>query len=143
MADEDGGTPSDRPDDELSGEPVGELSDVVAAEDTREDCQEVTNGGCDVRVAREGHDRGRLAGECGHVLVSHQPVVQPKAEPETVDRGEPGTLAKGLGAGLDLSLDTTLAKGLDRSLARSFAPILAKTLAKNEGEGELEALVAC
>jgi hypothetical protein len=141
----------DRPDDEVSDEPVFELwfrlvlkfSDVAAAEDTREDCREGPNGGCDVFAAREGRDRGRIAGECGHVLVSHLPLVRPKAEPETVDSGEPGTLAKGLEAGLDLSLDTTLAQGLDRSLVEGFVRTLARSLVESEDEDELEALVAC
>ncbi len=50
---------------------------------------------------------------------------QPKTEPETFDRGEPGTFAGGFEAGLDLSLDLTSAKILDRSLAGSLAQILA------------------
>ena len=114
-----------------------------AAEDTRVDCREGANGGCDVFAAREGRDRGRIAGECGHVLVSHLPVTQPKAEPETVDRGEPGTLAKGVEVGLDLSLDKALAKGFDRSLVGSLVRTLAETLVESEDEDELEALVAC
>jgi len=130
----------DRPGDKPNGEPVVELrfklvlklSDVAAAEDTREDCQEGTGGGRDVFAAREGRDRGRIAGECGHVLVSHLPVVQPKAEPETVDRGEPDTLAKGVEVGLDLSIDPTLAKGLDRSLVEGFVRSLAETLVETE-----------
>jgi hypothetical protein len=139
---------SDRPDDELSGEPVFELSfrlvlklsGVVAAQDTPEDFREGAGGGCDAFAAREGRHPGRIAGQCGRVLVSHQPVFQPKAEPETFDRGEPGTFAGGLEVGLGLSLDPTSAKGLDRSLAGSFAPVLAKTLAENEDENEPEAL---
>jgi hypothetical protein len=79
----------------------------------------------------------------GEGLVSYLPVVQPKAEPETVDRGEPDTLAKGVEVGLDLSLDMTLAKGLDRSLVGSFVPVLAKSSVESEDEDELEALVAC
>lgn len=94
-------------------------------------------------AAWEGRDRGRIAGQCGHVLVSHLPVTKPKAEPETVDRGEPGTLAKGIEVGLDLSLDKALAKGLDRNLVESFVRTLAKSLAENKDEDELEALVAC
>lgn len=128
MADEYGSTPSDRPDDRLCDEPVFQLrfklgfklSDVHAAEDTREDCQEGTNGGCDVFAAREDTGRGRIAGECGHVIVSRLPVFQPQTEPKTLDEGEPDTLAEGLGAGLDLSLDTTLAKGLDRAFSGSW-----------------------
>ena len=58
------------PDDGLSDEPVFELrftlifrpSDVLAAEDTREDCREGTDGYCGVFAARESRDRGRIAG---------------------------------------------------------------------------------
>jgi hypothetical protein len=79
----------------------------------------------------------------GEGLVSHLPVVQPKAEPETVDEGEPGTLAKGVGVDLGPGLGPSLAKGLDRSLVESFAPVLAKTLAKDEDEDEPETLASC
>jgi hypothetical protein len=141
----------DSRDGKLSGEPVVglrvklviKLSDVGAAEDTREDCLKGAGGGCDVFAAQAGRDLGRIDGQCGHVLVSHLPVAQPKAEPETLDRGEPGTLAGGLEVGLGLSLDPTSAKGLDRSLAGSFAPVLAKTLAEDEDEDEPEALAGC
>jgi hypothetical protein len=96
-----------------------------------------------VFAAREGRGRGRIAGQCGQVFVTHQPVTKPKALPETVDRGEPGTPAEGLEVGLDLSIDPSLAKGLDRSLGGSLAQTLAATLAESEDEDELEALVAC
>ena len=151
MADEDGGTSCDRSGNGLSGEPAGELrfevvfklSDVGAAEKTREDCQEGTSGGCDVFAAREGHDRHRIVGECGHVLVSRLPAVQPKAEPGTVDRGEPGTLAKWVEVGLILSLDKALAKGLDRSLVEGLVRTLAQSLAESEDEDDPEALASC
>jgi hypothetical protein len=81
-------------------------------------------------------------GEAGERHVSHLPVVQPEAQPETHVEGEPGTLAEGLGAGLDLGLDKTLAKGLDRGLVESLDQTLAKTLVESEAEGELEALAS-
>ncbi len=133
----------DRPNDELSGEAVGELrvklvlklSDVLAAEDTREDCREGTSGGCDVFAARDGRDRGSIAGQCGRALVNYQPVIQPKTQPETVDEGEPVTLAKGVEVGLGPGLGRTLAKGLGRSMVEGFVRTLAETLAESEDEG--------
>jgi hypothetical protein len=115
------GTSRDRPDDEVSDEPVCDLrfklvfkfSDVRAAEGTREDCQEGSGGGCDVFVAPEGRDRGRIAGQCGHVLVSYQPVLQSEMKPVTFDEEEPGILAKGLDPGLRLSFDVIRDAGPD------------------------------
>ncbi len=73
-------------------------------------------------------------------MVRHLPVAQPKAEPETLDEGEPVALAKGIGVGLGPGLGPSLAKGLDWSLVESFAPVLAKTLAESEVEDEPETL---
>jgi hypothetical protein len=98
---------------------VLKLSDVVAAEDTWEQWREVFMGVCDVFGGREGHQRGRSAGQCGHVFINHQAVFQPEMKPGTFRAGEPGTLAKGLDAGLGLSLGVTLGEGLGETLAET------------------------
>jgi hypothetical protein len=92
-----------------------------------------------VFATREERHRKSISGQCRRVLVSHLPVVEPKAEPETLEDREPVALAKGFGVGLSPSL----AKGFDRSLAGSFAPVLAMTLAESEVEDEPEALAGC
>jgi hypothetical protein len=73
-----------------------------------------------------------LVRETGEGLVHHQPVVQPKVEPETLDEGEPVTPAKGVGKGLGPGFGPSLAKGFDRSLAGSFAPVQVRILARGE-----------
>jgi hypothetical protein len=152
MADEaEGRVASDGPDDGVSDEPVVELSvklvvklsDVVAAEDTRDDCQEGANGDRDVFAARENGARGRIAGQCGQALVNHQPVFQPETRPETFGEGEPVTLAKGLCSGSGLSFGVTRVWGLGEALAESLAQTLAETLAPTRYEVWLAVFSVC
>ena len=132
MTDGDSGTVSDRSDDELGGERVGEvwaglvlkLRDVVTPEDTREDRREGTDGGCGGFAVREGHDRGRIAGQCGHVLVSHQAVFQPETKSGTFAGGEPGSLVRGPRANLGLSFGLTCDAGLGETLVEGLVEAL-------------------